>query len=227
LPPLPGLSRAGARLPPQRAEQPAQAELGNVMARRSSLMGRRIESTRTRQRNETVHRRGTGGVGGVCRGLLGKRAGLARGLRTWLRHAGVERAALCETTSVSRQLRWHDLRATTMTWLALDGATPTMIRDIAGHTQTAMTDRYMRAAAILRGGRFGQPFPAIPASLGRASGPGLGQRRSQALGTTGQNREADGNRSVLPQRSGRESAKPRSTGLIDDRNGGATSVAQK
>ena len=28
-----------------------------------------------------------------------------------------------------------------------------------------MTDRYIRAAGLLRGGRFGQPFPALPARL--------------------------------------------------------------
>ena len=32
-----------------------------------------------------------------------------------------------------------------------------------GHTQTAMTDRYVRAAASVRGGHFGEPFPALPA----------------------------------------------------------------
>lgn len=103
------------------------------------------------------------GVGLVC--PLPSMRMMARGLRTWLRHAGVDRPALFSTTSVSKRLRWHDLRATGLTWLAVEGASPTMIRDVAGHTQTSMTDRYMRSAAVLRGGRFGQPFPAIPAAL--------------------------------------------------------------
>jgi hypothetical protein len=52
-----------------------------------------------------------------------------------------------------------------LAWLAVEGASPTMIRDVAGHTQTSMTDRYMRSAAILRGGRFGRPFPPLPRGL--------------------------------------------------------------
>lgn len=109
-------------------------------------------------------REASGGEGLVCRGLQSLN-GSARGLRTWLRHAGVKRAALHVTTSVSKQIRWHDLRATGLTWLAVEGASPTAIRDIAGHTQTSMTDRYMRSAAILRGGRFGKPFPELPGRL--------------------------------------------------------------
>ena len=30
------------------------------------------------------------------------------------------------------------------------------------NTQTSMADRYVRAAASVRGGNFGQPFPALP-----------------------------------------------------------------
>jgi len=105
----------------------------------------------------------TGGVGLVC--PLPAFRTMARGLRRWLKHAGVTRAALHATSTVSKQLRWHDLRATGLTWLAVEGGSPTMIRDVAGHTQTSMTDRYMRSAAILRGGRFGQPFPTLPPAL--------------------------------------------------------------
>jgi len=94
----------------------------------------------------------------------------ARGLRRWLKRAGVDRVQLHEGTSVSKQLRWHDMRATGLTWLAVEGRPPTEIRDVAGHAQTSMTDRYMRAAGILRSGRFGRPFPTLPASL--YSGPG-------------------------------------------------------
>jgi len=90
---------------------------------------------------------------------------MARGLRRWLRNAGVEREALHYGTTVSKPLRWHDLRATGLTWLAVEGQSPSAIRDIAGHTQTAMTDRYVRSAAMLRGGRFGLPFPTLPAAL--------------------------------------------------------------
>ncbi len=77
----------------------------------------------------------------------------------------MRRQELHVTTSVSKAIRWHDLRATGLTWHAVDGRPATEIRDIAGHTQTSMTDRYLRSAAILRGGRFGKPFPALPESL--------------------------------------------------------------
>ena len=100
------------------------------------------------------------GKGLVCD--LSSLRDMARGLRRWLKHAGVDRVQLHEGTTVSKQLRWHDMRATGLTWLAVEGMSPTTIRDIAGHTQTSMTDRYMRAAGILRGGRFGQVFPTLP-----------------------------------------------------------------
>lgn len=105
-----------------------------------------------------MHERNHSGL--VC--SLPSERTMARGLRRWLKRAGVTRAALHDSTSVSRSMRWHDLKATGGTWMAVEGASPTLIRDVLGHTQTSMTDRYMRAAAILRGGRFGEPFPARP-----------------------------------------------------------------
>jgi integrase len=99
------------------------------------------------------------------KGLVGSRGAtrhLARDLRRWLTVAGVNRPALHEGTTASKPLRWHDLRATGLTWLAVQGRPATEIRDIAGHTMTAMTDRYMRAAGVLRGGRFGDVFPTLP-----------------------------------------------------------------
>lgn len=102
-----------------------------------------------------------GGKGLVCTGIASQRA-MARGLRTWLRVAGVTREALFKSSSVNLNIRWHDLRATCGTWLAVEGRPATEIRDILGHTQTSMTDRYMRDATAVRGGAFGQVFPALP-----------------------------------------------------------------
>lgn len=102
----------------------------------------------------------TKGKGTVC--LLPSERDMARGLRRWLKRAGVTRAELHATTATSKQIRWHDLRATGLTWMAVAGKSAVEIRDVAGHTQTSMTDRYMRAAAILRGGRFGEVFPPLP-----------------------------------------------------------------
>ena len=97
----------------------------------------------------------------VCRGIASQRA-MARGLRTWLRVAGVSREALHKTTSVNRALRWHDLRGTSATWLACAGKSGPEIRDVLGHTQVSMTDKYMRNATVIRGGAFGEPFPVLP-----------------------------------------------------------------
>lgn len=103
------------------------------------------------------------GKGHVCK--MPSDRDMARGLRLWLEHAGVTRHELFADTKVNKALRWHDARATGLTWLAVEGKGPTEIRDVAGHTQTSMTDRYMRNAAILRSGRFGEPFPALPPGL--------------------------------------------------------------
>jgi integrase len=107
-----------------------------------------------------MHDRVEGG-GWVCQGITGQ-ASMARGLRTWLRKAGVTRAALFSATAVNLAIRWHDLRATCGTWLAVAGRSSTDIRDVLGHTQVSMTDRYMRNASAVRGGQFGEPFPALP-----------------------------------------------------------------
>jgi hypothetical protein len=49
---------------------------------------------------------------------------MSRGLKRWLRKAGVTRAELFASTGTTRALRWHDLRATTATWLAVRGTRP-------------------------------------------------------------------------------------------------------
>jgi hypothetical protein len=61
--------------------------------------------------------------------------------RRWLLKAKVDRTQLHNGTSVSKQLHWHDVRATGLTWLAVERRSTTEIRDVTGHTQTSMTDR--------------------------------------------------------------------------------------
>lgn len=137
----------------------------------------------------------SGGEGLVCKGVYSQRA-MARGLRTWLRKAGVTRPELHARTSVSLPIRWHDLRATYATWLAVTGAAATEIRDVLGHTQVSMTDRYMRAATVARAGNFGAPFPALPSdttqtmSLSGAVSIELLTAISGVDGTTSDSREA-------------------------------------
>jgi len=138
----------------------------------------------------------SGGKGIVCK--LPSLRDMARGLRRWLMKAGVDRTQLHNGTSVSKQLRWHDTRATGLTWLAVEGRSATEIRDIAGHTQTSMTDRYMRAAGILRGGRFGDVFPTLPATISAPPSFSLGSR-FQYENTSKTSRKQRGGRDSNPR----------------------------
>jgi integrase len=122
------------------------------------------------------------GTGLVCRNLPSQRA-MARGLR-WLRHAGVTRASLFESSSVNLNLRWHDLRASCGTWLAVAGKTGPEIRDLLGHTQTSMTDRYLRNATAVRSGQFGEVFPPLPETVVGIS-PRIVPERYSKLVTSG------------------------------------------
>jgi integrase-like protein len=110
-----------------------------------------------------MHRE-SGGKGRVCPKMFGQPS-MARALRTWLRRAGITRPQLFVRSSVNRPIRWHDLRATCGTWLAVQGRSPTEIRDLLGHTKTDMTDRYLRNATAVRGGHFGEVFGPLPEAL--------------------------------------------------------------
>jgi integrase len=67
----------------------------------------------------------SGGKGYVCK--LPNLQDIACGLRRWLNRAGIDRDGLHRRTSVSRPLRWHDLRATGLTWFAVEGRSPAEI----------------------------------------------------------------------------------------------------
>ena len=62
---------------------------------------------------------------------------MARNLRRWLLKAGVTRAALHESTETSRNLTWHDLRATGATWMAVRGDDPLRSSSGAGTRASA------------------------------------------------------------------------------------------
>ena len=89
---------------------------------------------------------------------------MSRGLRRWLAKAGVTRPELFTDTPTSRSIRFHDLRATGITWMAIRGDDPLKIMQRAGHTDFATTQRYVREAEAVRLG-FGDVFPALPASM--------------------------------------------------------------
>jgi hypothetical protein len=88
----------------------------------------------------------------------------AGNLRRHLLKAELTRAALHERSTTHVPLRFHDLRASGITWRAVRGDSLQLIRVHAGHADIATTDRYVRVAEAAREG-FGEPFPALPVSL--------------------------------------------------------------
>ena len=89
---------------------------------------------------------------------------LAQKLRHWLGRAGVTRAELFASDRTRRQLRFHDLRATGITWRAIRGDDPLKIMKAAGHKDFATTMAYVRDAEQVSDG-FGSVFAPLPESL--------------------------------------------------------------
>ena len=63
----------------------------------------------------------------------------ATDLRKYLRAAAALRAELFDTDATRKQLRFHDLRSTGLTWMAIRRDDPFKIQQRAGHTSFAMT----------------------------------------------------------------------------------------
>ena len=91
----------------------------------------------------------------------------AKNFRRYLIRAGVDRAELhCGAKDETRkQITWHDLRATTATWMAVRGDDPLKIMHRLGHTDLETTMIYVREAEQIVGAGFGEPFPALPACI--------------------------------------------------------------
>jgi integrase len=89
---------------------------------------------------------------------------MARNFRRWLWKANVRRAALHESTPTSKNITWHDLRATGATWMAVRGDDPLKIKQRCGHRDFSTTELYIREAEALREG-FGDVFPPLPEEL--------------------------------------------------------------
>lgn len=85
---------------------------------------------------------------------------LSKRLRDYLKRAGVTRAELFTNDATRKQIRFYDLRATGITWMALRGDEPLRIMKRAGHTEFSTTMGYVREAETL--GDVGDPFPALP-----------------------------------------------------------------
>jgi integrase len=90
---------------------------------------------------------------------------MARGLRRYLWKAGVRRHELHYRTPTTRPIRFHDLRATGITWLAVRGDDALKIQARAGHRELETTQKYIRLAELLGGEAFGEVFSALPPEL--------------------------------------------------------------
>lgn len=81
---------------------------------------------------------------------------------TYLRRAGIARAALYAANRTHTPITFHDLRATGLTWCAVRGDEPAKLQSRAGHKLYATTALYVREAEDL-GPDFGAVFPPLPA----------------------------------------------------------------
>lgn len=92
------------------------------------------------------------------------KGGEAEALRADLRLAGVTRAALFQVEENVEPLRFHDLRATFVTWAKRAGKGDGWIADRTGHLTSEMVDRYTRAARTLADLRL-EPFPELDGAI--------------------------------------------------------------
>lgn len=102
---------------------------------------------------------------------------MARGLRRWLKRAGVDRHELHHDTATTRKLRFHDLRSSGVTWMAVRGDDGLKIQQRAGHREFSTTQKYIRLAEAISLG-FGQVFPPLPPELFELRDNGEGLIRS-------------------------------------------------
>lgn len=131
---------------------------------------------------------------------------LAESFRKDLRRAGLTRPALFTSSLTQKPMTFHDLRATAITWWALQGLPLHAIMRRAGHRSTDTTMRYVREAETL-GRAIGTPFPPLPASL---------RKRHQQSAPTAKDegnmlRTAEPPWGLEPQEAGQEDTKPGET----------------
>ncbi|MEI9948287.1 MAG: tyrosine-type recombinase/integrase [Pseudomonadota bacterium] len=99
---------------------------------------------------------------------------LAEVLREDLMKAGVTRASLHVRRSGSQPIRFHDLRATGITYMAIRGDSDQDVRERAGHADFETTLLYIRRGHLaLSSAAIGRPYAALPACvLGESSSGG-------------------------------------------------------
>ena len=124
-------------------------------------------------------------------------------LRAALKAAGITRAELHHGDATRKQLTFHDLRATGLTWMAIRGDDALKIMQRAGHANFSTTQLYVRDAEAIREG-FGEVFPPLPQSLVTGiDEPGLGQSIGLRIGlSAGFSTPRKGARGELTTRNG-------------------------
>lgn len=100
----------------------------------------------------------------------------AESLRAHLLLAGVTRAELFVTDATRKQLTFHDLRATGITWCVVRGDNSIAIEERAGHRHAQSTRVYVRRMRAMGEG-FGHVFPALPDSLRQSHRTPGGRKR--------------------------------------------------
>jgi len=85
-------------------------------------------------------------------------------LRRHLRVAGCTRESLYADDAQRAPVRFHSLRDTCLTFMAIRGDEPLHIQWCAGHTSFAMTEEYIAQARRFEAG-FGSPFAPLPSAL--------------------------------------------------------------
>ncbi len=90
---------------------------------------------------------------------------LAETLRADLLTAGVDRPALHKPKPGAELMRFHDLRATGITYMAMRGDTDNDVRERAGHTDFQTTMMYIRRGHQALGSTIGDPFAPLPEGL--------------------------------------------------------------
>lgn len=103
-----------------------------------------------------------GGSGRVVQGMPSY--GVASQFREWLRVAGVDRPELFASDATRLNIRFHDLRATSITWQVIRGDNTHLVMGRVGHEHYETMRKYLRQAEALRDG-FGDCFPTLPAGL--------------------------------------------------------------
>jgi len=90
----------------------------------------------------------------------------AEALRDDLKEAGIEREDLVGETTADNveRLRFHDLRATFVTWAMRAGKGDGWISDRTGHLTPEMRARYARAARVLADLKY-EPFPSLDGAV--------------------------------------------------------------